>query len=304
MDDVEQQFIGTIPRLGAIQRILPILKGYSSDQKFLVETADSSYIVKLFDIAAYEAKQVEYEMLLAMRRLEVQCTQAYELGRWEQLGKGYLLLSYIHGESADEALPRYTADQQYKIGLDAGRELLKIHQYESQLPIASWYERKAAKHRAYMNSYAQLGITIPHDERIIAYIEQHIKLMRHRPNLFQHDDFHPSNLIVSQGELSGVIDFNRCDWGDPFHEFIKVGMFSVDVSKPFSIGQLRGYFNGQEPPQQFWQLYTLYIAMCLISSLVWIKRVKPEETEQMMERIMKVMEDHHYFESIVPSWYS
>jgi len=303
-DAVERQYIASIPRFGEIKQILPILKGYSLDKKFLVETAAASYIVKVFAEADYEAKQAEYEALQAMRRFQVKCTQAYELGRWEQLGKGYLVLNYIDGESGEEALPHYTAEQQYQIGLDAGRELLKIHQYSSNSSIQSWYERKAAKHSAYMNRYASLGISIPHDERIIAYIDQHLELMRHRPNSFQHDDFHPSNLIVKNGALSGVIDFNRCDWGDPFHEFIKVGMFSVDVSKPFSIGQIKGYFNGQEPSQSFWQLYTLYIAMCLISSIVWINKVKPEETPQMMERMIKVMEDHQYFESIVPSWYS
>ncbi|EPY06294.1 hypothetical protein PAALTS15_16301 [Paenibacillus alvei TS-15] len=106
--------------------------------------------------------------------------------------------------------------------------------------------------------------------------------MRHRPNLFQHDDFHVGNLIIKDNQLSGVIDFNRFDWGDPIHEFLKVGMFSSEVRIPFSIGQIRGYHKDSEPDDLFWRLYSLYLAM---------------------DKIDRVLEDHDYFRLLKPKWY-
>ncbi|SYX83066.1 aminoglycoside phosphotransferase family protein [Paenibacillus alvei] len=97
-----------------------------------------------------------------------------------------------------------------------------------------------------------MGVRIKNDSILLSFIEDNLQLMRHRPNLFQHDDFHVGNLIIKDNQLSGVIDFNRFDWGDPIHEFLKVGMFSSE-------------------------LYTLYLSMCLISSIVWISKVNQKK---------------------------
>lgn len=299
----EQSYIKRLAGFQHATLIKPILKGYSADKKYFVQVGQQHYLVKIFDKTDTAAKQAEYAALQAMEQYGVSCSRAIELGEWDDADAGYMVLSYIAGEDAAEVLPVYTQAEQYRIGIEAGQQLKKIHQYDAAPSMQPWHERKLAKHQAYMASYEQLGIVIPHDEKVIGFITGHSHLMQGRPDLFQHDDYHPSNLVVKERALAGVIDFNRCDWGDPVHEFLKVGMFSVDVSVPFSIGQIDGYFDGQQPPELFWKLYTLYSAMSLISSIVWINRVKPEETAKMMELITKVTDDHCGFDSIVPSWY-
>ncbi|MDQ0257325.1 aminoglycoside phosphotransferase (APT) family kinase protein [Evansella vedderi] len=39
--------------------------------------------------------------------------------------------------------------------------------------------------------------------------------MKERPVVLQHDDFHCNGLY------NGMIDFNRFDWGDTWHDFYK-----------------------------------------------------------------------------------
>lgn len=48
-------------------------------------------------------------------------------------------------------------------------------------------------------------------------------LLKGRPNTFQHDDFHPSNILIHNRNFSGIIDFGRMDWGDPIHDLQKLG---------------------------------------------------------------------------------
>lgn len=121
--------------------------------------------------------------------------------------------------------------------------------------------------------------------------------------MFQHDDFHVGNIIVQDDAYSGVIDCNRFDWGDPIHDFVKVALFSRDVSVPFSIGQIEGYFQGTAVPDKFWKLYGMYLAMTIVSSVVWTLRVVPHEMDEMMERLNRVMADHEDFRSCKPSWF-
>ncbi|MEK8127677.1 aminoglycoside phosphotransferase family protein [Paenibacillus filicis] len=279
-------------------------KGYSSDRKYLVRKAGQSYLLRTFDSQQNTAKQMEYQALEKMKELQVRCSRPLEFGSIPALRIGYMLLTFIEGQDAAEELPGYSSQDQYRIGCEAGSELLKMHRYHAPAHIASWYDRKVSKHKRYMEAYLKLGVRIKGDELIISWIEQHLHLMKGRPNRFQHDDFHVNNLITRDKQLAGVIDFNRWDWGDPVHEFLKVGMFSADVSIPFSIGQIRGYHQGQEPDDLFWKLYSLYMAMCMISSVVWIIQVKPEETTIMMDKIDKVLDDHRYFELAKPAWYA
>ncbi|MFC3800480.1 hypothetical protein [Cohnella sp. GCM10012308] len=96
--------------------------------------------------------------------------------------------------------------------------------------------------------------------------------------------------------------FNRYDWGDPIHELVKVGIFSAEVSVPFSVGQIQGY-SEREPDDEFWKLYSLYLAMTLISSVVWCLKVKPDELDSMLMKIHKVLDDHNNFVLTVPKWY-
>ncbi|MCY9549947.1 aminoglycoside phosphotransferase family protein [Lysinibacillus xylanilyticus] len=157
--------------------------------------------------------------------------------------------------------------------------------------------------KKYVEAYRACPIKIDQDEKILQFIDNHMLLMENRPNIFQHDDHHPSNLIAQEGKLKGIIDFGRYDWGDPIHEFLKIGIFTRNISVPFSIGQIKGYFNGKEPSDEFWTLYSLYLAMCVFSTIVWTLKTIPEDMDNMRNKINIFLVDHQYFKNVKPSGY-
>ncbi len=122
------------------------------------------------------------------------------------------------------------------------------------------------------------------------------------PNRFQHDDFHLENLIVRDGKYVGVVDFNGYDWGDPLHDFVKIALFARDISIPYSIGQIVGYYNGKIS-EEFWRLYAVYVGMTVFSSVVWCLRAAPHMLDDMLERLTIVLEDHKNFELSKPIWF-
>ncbi|MFE5317876.1 aminoglycoside phosphotransferase family protein [Paenibacillus sp. NPDC056579] len=278
-------------------------KGYSSDRKYRVSLSEQHFLLRVFAAKSSESKRREYDVLAMMEEYGVRCSKPLEFGQLPEAEIGYMLLSYVEGVDASEELPHYSDSVQYQIGLEAGKELWKMHQLQAPRHAPDWYESKVSKYRRYSEQYKACGVRIRDDHKMISFIDEHLELMKNRPNSFQHDDFHLSNLIVKEGRLAGVIDFNRYDWGDPVHEFLKIGMFSKEVSVPFSIGQIHGYFEGKQPDDMFWKLYSLYTAMTVISSVVWILKVKPDETEQMLNRLYGVLDDHDYFEMVKPRWY-
>lgn len=295
--------IKEIPLISNCKEVIEIKKGFSSDDKFLIHTKDDNkkLLLRVFNLEDLDPKRTEYAILEKMQEYQVTCSRPISIGEIEN--RGYMITSYIDGKDAEDEILKYTEQEQYNIGIEAGKELKKMHQMPAPDYISSWYSRKVEKHKKYIDAYLACEVKVKNDDKIMKFIDENIHLMKSRPNLFQHDDFHLGNIVVSNKKFAGVIDFNRYDWGDPIHEFLKIGIFTRGVSIPFSIGQIRGYFNNREPDEDFWRLYSLYLAMCVFSTVVWTLKTVPNNMNEMLEKVYMYLEDHDYFSRLKPKWY-
>ncbi|WP_449620071.1 aminoglycoside phosphotransferase family protein [Robertmurraya sp. Marseille-Q9965] len=295
--------IKEIPLISNCKEVIEIKKGFSSDDKFLIHTKDDNkkLLLRVFNLEDLDPKRTEYAILEKMQEYQVTCSRPISIGEIEN--RGYMITSYIDGKDAEDEILKYTEQEQYNIGIEAGKELKKMHQMPAPDYISSWYSRKVEKHKKYRDAYLACEVKVKNDDKIMKFIDENIHLMKSRPNLFQHDDFHLGNIVVSDKKFAGVIDFNRYDWGDPIHEFLKIGIFTRGVSIPFSIGQIRGYFNNREPDEDFWRLYSLYLAMCVFSTVVWTLKTVPNNMNEMLEKVYMCLEDHDYFSRLKPKWY-
>ncbi|WP_163580536.1 aminoglycoside phosphotransferase family protein [Gracilibacillus saliphilus] len=296
-----ETLIKQIPELGDFKDYFQIKKGFSSDEKYLVQNSDKQLLLRTFELNDIESKKQEFFILERMQDYNVTCSKPISIG--EAGNRGYIITSYIEGIDAEDEIQTYSDQEQFNIGLEAGKELRKMHQYAAPSHVSSWYSRKVEKHKNYINAYLACGVKVKNDHKIMNFIEENIYLMKQRPNLFQHDDFHIGNIIVNNKKFAGVIDFNRYDWGDPIHEFLKIGIFSREVSIPFSIGQIKGYLKNNDPDEYFWRLYSLYLAMCVFSTVVWTLKTIPDDINKMLDKVYMFLEDHDYFDRLIPRWY-
>ncbi|MGW5953352.1 aminoglycoside phosphotransferase family protein [Bacillus mycoides] len=279
-----------------------ISKGFSPDKKYIITNASNEkYLLRTGDAKEYERKKLEFHILNEMQKRDVQAQRPIEFGMLEE-GVCYSIFSYLEGEDAKKLLPTYSPKEQYDIGIEAGKDLAKMHTYEAPKDILPWYERAMKKHRKYLEAYKTCGIKIKNDDKIIKFIDENEMYVQNRPNRFQHDDFHLENIIVRDGKYVGVVDFNGYDWGDPLHDFVKIALFARDISIPYSIGQIEGYFNGRIP-EEFWKLYAVYVGMTVFSSVVWSLRAAPHMLDDTLERLTIVLEDHKNFELSKPIWF-
>ncbi len=280
-----------------------ISKGFSPDKKYVITNANNEkYLFRTGDIKEYERKKIEFQILNEMVKRNVQAQSTIEIGILEEEGVCYSIFSYLEGEDAKRLLSTYSPKEQYDIGIEAGKDLVKMHTLEAPKNILPWYERAMKKHRKYLEAYKTCGIKIENDDKIIKFIDENEMYVKDRPNRFQHDDFHLENIIVRDGKYVGVVDFNGYDWGDPLHDFVKIALFARDISIPYSIGQIEGYFN-ERIPEEFWKLYAVYVSMTVFSSVVWTLRAAPHMLDDTLERLHIVLEDHKNFELSKPIWF-
>jgi len=297
-----------------VLHIKPINKGYSYDEKYLLTAKTGKQflvrITKSDDPRVLTGRKEMYNLMERLTRYSSLVPRSRACWVSFDTYSCIMIHEYMEGVDGEESLHQYSPYIQYEIGYHAGIELKKLHQLAAPATLPSWYERKKQKHERYCDVCDQEHLA-PEEldlEPVHRYIAENIHLMKEVSQTFQHDDYHPANLIINNGKLTGIIDFNRYDWGDPIHDFYKLAYFSCNISVPFSRGQIDGYFKG-DIPQDFWKRYALYNAMSIIPSIVWFSRMASRkefrnELKKAIIYIRTLIDDHQGFAKVIPGWYS
>jgi len=292
-----------IRRFSEWRKIEPLNKGWSSDEKFYIETQNGEkLLLRVNSIQNEAAKREEFAAMQQVARLPLVMSNPLEFGRFNRQQNVYTLLLWVEGSALDEVLPDFLADEQRELGKQAGRILKLMHAIPAPANQINWATRMQKKMLRHRERYLNCGIRISNDEMALAYVDQNLHLLEERTQTFQHGDFHVGNLILTPESQIGVIDFNRWDYGDSAEEFYKMMLFSREVSIPFVVGQLEGYFDG-EVPADFWPLLALYLADVILFSIVWAQSFGQQEVDGMIRRAQMILADFDQFESVVPNWY-
>ena len=289
----------------AVERLEPLFRGYSHDRKFIVwREKGSRLLLRLSSPEALKRRQAEYDMLKMLNARAIRCPQPVAAGLTPCESYSFSLMEYIEGDDAEQALPSLPVDVQYRMGSEAGIELWRIHQLGAKEPRHAWLDRRIRKYRLRLEQAKNLSLSFHSQDRIERYVEEHLELLEHSTVCLQHDDYHPANMIVRDRVWVGIIDFNRCDQGDPIEEFYKVPWFTIRSSVLFARGQVDGYLQALDFAD-FWARYNLFVAMNLHGSLVWEYENSPAERQgQWFGFVKEIVDSHDWDGSGPPQWYS
>ena len=230
-------------------QITPISKGCSEDKKYCVETADGRrMLLRVTDIAKYDCKKVEYEMMERVYELGVLTPQPLGFGLCNGGKNVYSLSGWLDGEDAEKALPLMSETEQHVFGLKAGETLRKIHTIhapEDAEPWGDWFYRKV---QGRIDFYNANPIKSENGDRIVRFLQDNKYLLDNRPQTFNHGDFNKPNMMVMPDGQVGVIDFNAYnkDHGDPWWEFDPTN-WGNEPNAHFCTGLIKGYFDGTPP---------------------------------------------------------
>ncbi len=291
-----------VPGQETFVRVEPVNKGWSRDSKYYLETAGGEKrLLRVADIAELPRKQRELETMRRIAALGIPMSQPLHMGVCGEGRHVFLLLTWCEGREASLALPALPEGEQYRLGLQAGDILRRIHALEVYPPSAEWGEAYGRVLDDYVESYKSCGMAFEGDALLLDFVHKHRGLVKLRPRCLTHGDFHTGNLIVSPEGGLFVIDFQRCGVSDPYRALSAV-MFSADVSPCFATGQLRGYFGG-EPPADFWPLLRFYLAAVSLHALPWSARYGRQEIDFALRMNANILRWFDRMNALVPAWY-
>lgn len=276
-------------------------KGWSCDKKYCA--ADSSgvkYLLRISPFDKHEKAKNCFEMMRRVATLGVKMCRPIEFGVCDD--GVYSIQSWIDGGDAEQIIPSLPESEQYAYGLEAGRMLKIIHSIPAPSSQEDWESRFNLKLDRKIKMYSDCPIKYENGQAFIDYINANRHLLKNRPQVYQHGDYHIGNMMIdTNGELV-IIDFDRDDFGDPWEEFNRI-VWCAQASGAFASGIVDGYFDGSVP-LDFWRLLCLYIASNTLSSIPWAIPFGREEIDTMQNQAREVLNWYNNMLNPIPTWYN
>ncbi|GAB3064245.1 aminoglycoside phosphotransferase family protein [Salinicoccus sesuvii] len=275
-------------------------KGWSSDTKYILkDNHHKKYLVRLRTSDQMDKVKMEYQLMKQCHEVGIATQKPIEYGVYGE--QSYLLLTCIEGIEASEMLPKLTNEQQYALGVQAGQYLRRIHALPSNQKTAPWDEKFNRKIDNKIRMYEQCDYKYDKGHLFLNYIENHRHLLDNRAQVPHHGDFHCGNMVINEELKLHIIDFNRCDIGEPWEEFNRI-VWCAGQSSQFASGRIDGYFDG-DVPHDFWQLLLLYISTNTLSSLPWGVQFGEDQIQLFKDQAAEILDWYDDLNTVIPNWY-
>ena len=291
--------IETMPQLNFISKE-PINKGWSCDKKYCVTADDGvKYLLRVTPEEKSSNRSDMFRMQQEVAALSVSMCKPVEFGKCDE--GVYNVQTWVDGEDAKEIIPHLKNTEQYSYGLEAGRILKVIHSIPAPENQLDWEQRFNEKIDRKVKMYNESPIKFDGAEDIMGYIKSNRHLLANRPQSYQHGDYHIGNMMIEDNKIV-IIDFDRCDFGDPWEEFNRI-VWCAQVSPIFASGIIDGYFDNQVP-LEFWKLLALYISSNMLSSIPWAIPFGESEVNTMLNQAKDVLSWYNNMQNPIPAWYT
>lgn len=278
----------------------PINKGWSGDKKYCVtDEQGNKFLLRVSPIEQYERKKSEYELMSQVAELGVPMCRPLEFGISDE--GVYFVQTWIDGLDAEEVMSDFSDTEQYVYGLEAGRILKKIHSITAPETLENWEIRFNRKMDYKIQKYTECPLKYENGQAFIDYINKNRHLLKDRPQVYQHGDYHIGNMMIGNDKQLNIIDFNRNDFGDPWEEFNRI-VWGAQKSPLFASGMVNGYFDN-DVPMEFWRLLALYISSNTLSSLPWAIPFGDGQVDVMVNQAKEVLDWYDNMRNPIPNWY-
>ena len=287
-------------KLSDFKEIVEVNKGWSGDKKYRVtDESGNRMLLRISPMEQQARKAREFENMKRVAALGIPMCEPIEFGTCEE--GVYSLQSWIEGDDAETVLATLSEEQVYSYGLDAGRILRQIHSIPAPEDAEDWEVRFNRKMDYKIKKYGECPIKYENGQAFIDYINENRHLLKNRPQVYQHGDYHIGNMMIDRGGQLHVIDFNRNDYGDPWEEFNRI-VWCAQKAPLFASGMVNGYFD-DNVPIEFWRLLALYISSNTLSSVYWAIPFGQDEVNTMLNQAKEVLSWYDNMRNPVPTWY-
>lgn len=277
-----------------------ITLGWSTDKKYYVTTRNGvHYLLRESSLVKADKRKQEFDEMLKVSSNGVSMCRPIAI---RVSDKVEVLHEWIDGIDLYDVMDTYDLKTQYEQGRNAGVMLKQIHDiFIDDEYLFDWEKHFNQKIDKKILNYRECEEKYPEGNEFLRYLEEHRYLLKERPIVFQHGDYHIGNMMVNKDDEIVIIDFDRSDYGDPYEEFNRI-VWSAEASPHFATGIIDGYFN-DNIPLDFWELLKFYIVANVISTLPWGLATDPSQMDVYYKQATQVYKWYGDMNKKIPLWY-
>jgi Ser/Thr protein kinase RdoA (MazF antagonist) len=198
-----------ISRFWGLKRKI-VLEKKTNARAFIVRSGSIFYVLKR-RVASLPSRSCQTELLkyLVQSGLPVSAPIPSGSGEFEvKIGKYvYSLFPYIEGEKADSNISNATPEMAEELGIFTGRLHRVLKEAEGSFFERTNLLKSLTSAIRYFNSTGSF-FSRSDMEMIEEFFTDFYKLYYKLPVQIIHGDYHPGNIIVHEGKVSGIIDFD------------------------------------------------------------------------------------------------
>jgi aminoglycoside phosphotransferase (APT) family kinase protein len=230
--------------------VTPISEGCRTTN-YIIQTSESQnkYILKIF-ISTDQSYKKEIELLTKLKESKsIPVSKIYRVRSSDIIqNKEYAIYEYIEGMTLGQAI-KYGYIVEEKFIREVAKTLAMIHKHkfdkvgfldehlnvkESLPPLKIWYQKfmgERAKQRLGENIINEINNIVKKSEKILEKLDEKISLV--------HGDFQGTNILINNGRLSGILDWEFAMAGHPLAD---IGQF-FRYEEYFNTNLLKAFEN-------------------------------------------------------------
>ena len=184
---------------------IAINKGWSDDKKYCVtDQNQQKYFLRVSDKEKLDSKKFEFDMMEKVAYLGVSMCKPISI---ELCGdEVHSIHEWIDGNDARETILTVSKEQQYTYGVEAGRILHKIHSLPVTEVCEDWEVFFNRKIDDKISKYKECPVQYENGEIFIDFLNANRELLKDRPQVFQHGDYHIGNFMIGEDCKIYIID--------------------------------------------------------------------------------------------------
>ncbi len=200
-----------------------VIEQCRQNDRIAVYRIDNRYILRISESIPDELKKLERVQSIILT------PKIHSNGTLISSGKeyDYLIADYMEGSDLYHVLKELTEEQSHLLGKDIAHFLMKLHSitdasydighYIPTVPRykGSWKEGHLEYIKTLRDSLSTAHISGKIITQAFEYIDKNIDCLEYQTGAkLLHNDFHPKNIIVHEGKLAGVIDWECSQYGE------------------------------------------------------------------------------------------
>ena len=297
-------YLYAIPHDDIWQIIKPVSGGWSDDTKYHVITSSGDeLLVRVSPISQITEKRNEFSVLQQLNFMK-NYSRPFVFGKLPAFDKVYMVLQWVEGKNVEECIHSFPISKRYQLGWEAGEALRKMHTLPGTISQETRKTVLMSKLKSRHERCKEKGLVDPDLDIVYSFIYDNLDIFYQRRPTFLHGDYQGRNIIITNDQHIGVIDFNRIAEGDPYYDFSRLVEFTRFFDEAFSAGQIDGYFEGKVPID-FFAGMQFYAALAAVNSLNYGLLEEDFKVIDSMEKsLFQQIYDTKAFTNVIPSWYS